>query len=186
VAADDPRFAPQDLTDGRKEHDWKTRYPRTAWAWIGFELAYLFVLLGLAPVTLYLLWHGTLQDWLSLDGTEPRAFARQGYGWVAGTLGGTVFTMKWLYHGVAHGWWNRDRLPWRLMAPHLSGALSFALLAFLASGLIGFFDQGKLRSPEFIVALGFLFGYFSDHALGALALVAKNLLGERQNSSGHN
>jgi preprotein translocase subunit Sec61beta len=178
-AGDDPRFAPRDLGDGREKWEWQSRYPRRAWLQISLELIYLFCILALAPITLFLIWRGTAQSWLSISGARSDAFARQGYAWVAGTLGGTLFAMKWLYHGVAKGWWSRDRLPWRLMAPHLSGALSFALLAFLASGLIGFFDEQRLRTPEFIVAVGFLVGYFSDQALGGLAILAKNIFGER-------
>jgi preprotein translocase subunit Sec61beta len=58
------------------------------------------------------------------------------------------------------------------------GALAFALLTFIQSGLLGFFDKESLEQPRFIIAVSFLVGYFSDNAVSALARLARHVFGE--------
>jgi hypothetical protein len=144
---------------------------------------YLVALIFLCPLLLFLFWRGSAQDWLGVEGTDAQLLKREVYAWVAGTLGGVLYTAKWLYKSVAHAWWNVDRIVWRFLTPHISGALAFALLTFLQSGLLGFFDQESLEGTRYIIAIAFLAGYFSDNAVGALSRVAGHVFGSDETGS---
>ena len=97
--------------------------------------------------------------------------------WLAGTFGGTLFAIKWLYHSVAKKMWHEDRRLWRLFTPHLSGGLGAAFLVLAASGVISVIDKTRLDSDFSVLGLGFIVGYFSDSASGKLAEVAETLFG---------
>jgi hypothetical protein len=171
-------FAPSDLTDGRKENEWKSRYSdRRAIAQIVAEGAYLWVLIAAAAVALILIWLGTPRAWLGVDWARYDTFRIYSLAWVSGTLGGTLFAVKWLYHSVGKGSWNADRLAWRLFTPHLSGGFSFALLALATSGIFEILNRELLRSSPALVGTGFLLGYFSDFTVARLYIVAEHLLG---------
>ena len=172
-----PNFAPVDLTDNRKAFDWKSKYPEEAKKQIRWECAYLLALLFLAPIALLLLWLGHPRFWLGLSEAQYPTFAHYTYAWVGGTLGGTLFDLKWLYHSVAKGLWHLERRLWRMVIPHVSGGLAFAVVLLICSGLIKVFSVGELSRPPVVITMGFMVGYFSDSAIGKLTEVANTLFG---------
>jgi hypothetical protein len=105
--------------------------------------------------------------------------------WGAGTLGGTLFAIKWLYHTVARQLWHMDRRLWRLFTPHISGGLAFGVTALIASGVIRIFDKNATNSYALLVGFGFLVGYFSDSAIAKLSEVADTLFGTSRSKEKH-
>jgi hypothetical protein len=172
-----PSFAPVDLTDGRSSFDWKSKYPDEAKKQIRWECAYLLALLFGAPVILLLLWLECPRWWFGLSATQYPTFAHYTYAWVGGTLGGTLFDLKWLYHSVAKGMWHVERRLWRMVIPHVSGGLAFAVVLLICSGLFKVFSVGELSRPPVVIITGFMVGYFSDSAIGKLTEVANTLFG---------
>lgn len=171
-------FAPHDLTDGRAENDWRSRYKESRCrAQILCEGTYLAALLLCAAAALLLVWVGTPRGWLGVDPSRYRTFAIYAYGWAGGVLGGTLFATKWLIHTVAHGYWNADRLAWRVFTPHVSGAFAFGLIALITSGVFEFLNQSVVQSAPAVVGLGLVFGYFSDFTVARLYGLARDLLG---------
>jgi hypothetical protein len=178
---DETGFAPSDLTDGRAENDWKSRYrePRAVAQIIG-EGTYLAVLLVGAALALLLVWIGTPRPWLGIGPARYVTFQSYGYAWIGGTLGGTVLAIKWLYHSIGKGIWNVDRLAWRLFTPHLSGAFAFGLIALATSGVFEILNRQLLRSGPAAVGTGFILGYFSDYTVARLYELAKHLFGDSE------
>jgi hypothetical protein len=175
----DPGFAPADLLDGRVVGDWQTRY-RGARRYIYLEAAYLLVLMAAAPTFIFLSWKGSVQRELGVAPSNYVVFAKAAYVWLGAMLGGTTFSMKWLYHVVAKGQWNADRRLWRIFTPHLSAATGFAFVALLASNLIGVLDQHTIREPAALLGISFIAGYFSDSTIAALAEFAEQYIGRRR------
>lgn len=172
-----------DLTDGREKYDWKSKWPDEARKCIRTEALYLGGLLALVvPGLLFLTWEGRAGSILGLDAQAASVFRKYALAWVAGTGGGTLFSGKWLYHSVAHGWWHEDRRLWRLFTPHMSGALAFFAIALVSSGAVRLFDQAASDSTAFLVGAGFLIGYFSDNAIAKLSEIARILFGVREKS----
>ncbi len=174
----DPGFAPDDPTDGRRVGQWKTRYsdPEAQKA-IRLEAAYAAFLLLLCPLLLLLVWIVPLSVIPSMGDEACKILCRYGFAWIGGLFGGTLYTMKWLYHVVAHGRWHRDRRLWRLLAPHLSAALAFVFICMVESGILPVFDRTVTRRPSAVVAMAFLVGYFSDTALAKMSEIAISLFG---------
>lgn len=174
----DVDFAPSDLTDDRKENEWKSRYrEKRAIVQIACESVYLGALIIATAVALILIWRGTPRSWLDVSAARYDTFRIYSFAWISGTLGGTLFAVKWLYHSLAKGFWNADRLAWRLFTPHLSGGFSFGLLALATSGVFEILNRELLRSSPAVVGIGFLLGYFSDYTVARLYKVAVDLLG---------
>jgi hypothetical protein len=175
---DEVDFAPSDLTDDRPENEWRSRYTdRRAVRQIVGEGCYLGALIVAAAAALILIWLGTPRSWLGVDAARYDTFRIYSFAWVSGTLGGTLFAVKWLYHSLGKGYWNVDRLAWRLFTPHLSGGFAFGLLALATSGVFEILNRELLRSSPAIVGVGFLLGYFSDYTVARLYNVAAHLLG---------
>jgi hypothetical protein len=200
----DPGFAPADPTDGRDYGDWKTRYSDPlAQKKIRFEAIYLFIHLALVIIVVFFvtlcsdrtaLEAASGRPKLEADGlpgikskkpepAEAGSFS-QSLHWqqllhafLGGVLGGTLLSIKWLYHVVAKNLWNIDRRLWRLFTPYLSGALALAFVVLMGSGLIVVFDQKSLGSVWVCFGLSFLVGYFSDTATAKLSEVARTLFG---------
>lgn len=174
-------FAPSDLTDGRPENDWRSRYTdRGCIIQIWCEATYLAALLAGGAFLILLVWVGTPRDWLGVSPGRYTTFSVYAYAWLSGVLGGTLFAIKWLYHTVAHGYWNADRLVWRLFTPHLSGAFAFGLIALITSSIFEVLNRDTLRAGPAVVGLGLLLGYFSDFTVARLAEFARDILGERR------
>jgi hypothetical protein len=171
-------FAPTDLTDGRKEDDWKSRYSdRWCRLQICAEAFYLVVLLYGSAFLILLVWLETPEDWLGISHNRYATFQVYAYAWLGGLLGGTLFAIKWLYHTVGKGFWNADRLAWRFFTPHLSSAFSFGLIALITSSIFQVLDQDLIRQGASVVGLSLLLGYFSDFTVARLYRLAENLLG---------
>lgn len=174
-------FAPVDLTDGRNDYEWESKWPPDAWRGIRFEGVYLTILLITLPVTTVAIWRQVPRNWLGDISSEEYDFlALRVYSIVGGILGGTLFSMKWLYHSVAHGRWHRDRRLWRFMTPMIAGGLAFAMLLLATADIVPLIDTEKLAEPQATLGVAFLVGYFSDNAIGALANFANSVLGERR------
>ncbi len=179
-------FGQADPTDGRKPFEWLSKYTdpiairKQRW-----EAIYLATLLFLMPLLMVVLWLEFPKYWFHLSDEKYAPLLKYGFAWAAGTLGGVLFDLKWLYHTVARGLWHLDRRLWRVCTPHISGGLSFFVLALISSGALRIFDSKATNSPALIVGLGFLVGYFSDSAIAKLTEVAETLFGTTRSKEKH-
>lgn len=178
--------------DYRKASEFKTRYPCRAWISISVEAVYL------AMILLVLLTH------FIFSMTPLAATSDNAYGWfmatvagptdgkrfqylliaLAGALGGSLFSVKWLVHSVAKGFWNEDRRLWRFFVPLTAAVTSVIFAAIIQSGLISLFDTNSFRNLEVAFAFGGLVGYYSDGVVGVMSNIAGALFGtvkERRN-----
>lgn len=177
-----PPSRDRQLTDERNQGQWRTRYPWPAWIQIMLELGYLVVGLILALLLLYQIAVSTHA--LNGPGLWPKMFEGAsrhtlalGAIAVGGACGGFAFALKWLYHGVAHGWWNQDRIVWRLVVPLLGGILAMFTALMIGSGLFPIFSAKITEGPRIGAAYGFFVGFFSDNLLAALQKLANQTLG---------
>ena len=150
-----------------------------------FEATYLTLIFALTPLATIAVWLRWPEDPLGIDPNRYDTFALYAYSVIGGVLGGTLFDIKWLYHSVAHGRWNRDRRLWRLMTPVIAGALAFGMLLLGTADLVPLLDTEQLRKPEAAMGVSFLIGYFSDNTIGAMARLANGLLGEQEPVKSH-
>lgn len=181
-----PGFGASDPTDNRKLLEWQSRYPVEATKEIRFEAVYLAFLLIANPWLLLAFYcHAPHYFWRFLDAPLQESVGRYGLAWIGGTLGGTLFTIKWLYHVVARELWNLDRRLWRLFTPHISGGLAFAVIALVSSGMMKIFDVKATHSPSVVVGMAFLVGYFSDNAVAKLTEIAATLFGTSRSQEKH-
>jgi hypothetical protein len=157
--------------------DWQSKYPPEARRHIWLEGAYLAILLASVPLLSLLLWLETPKRWLGLTDQRYDPILKYGLAWLGGLLGGTLFSLKWLYHSVARQIWHVDRRPWRVFTPHISGGLAFAVVALVSSGIFRVFDRGATNSKSLVVSVAFLVGYFSDSAVAKLTEIAETLFG---------
>ena len=185
-----PRPEPPDPQPPRGEHltddwfpgQWKTRYPWGAWVQISLELAYLIGGLATALSLLYQI--AVSAHAVNGPGLWPQSFQGAsrhtlalGAVAVGGACGGFAFALKWLYHGVAYGKWNSDRLIWRLVVPVLSATLALFTALMIGSSLIPLFNAKIAEGPRIGAAYGFFVGFFSDNLLAALQRLADQTLG---------
>jgi hypothetical protein len=179
-------FGQADPTDNRGLLDWKSKYSEPdARKEIRFEAIYLAVLLFGMPFVMCLLWLEIPKNWFHLSDAKYAPILKFGLAWGAGTLGGTLFAIKWLYHTVARQLWHMDRRLWRLFTPHISGGLAFGVTTLIASGVIKIFDKNATDSHPLLVGFGFLIGYFSDSAIAKLSEVADTLFGTSRSKEKH-
>lgn len=178
-------FGQADPTDARELFDWKSKYPDGASREIRREAVYLGFLLFILPVVMTLLWLEYPKYWLHLSDQKYRPLVKYGFAWASGTLGGVLFDLKWMYHSVARGLWHMDRRLWRVFTPHISGGLSFCVLALIASGTLRIFDAKATESYSLVVGLGFLVGYFSDSAVAKLTEIADTVFGTVRTKEKH-
>jgi hypothetical protein len=174
----DPGFYPADPSDDRKHYDWESRWPKNARKRIRVEAGYLSLLLALCAIAIFLVWDGHIVIWLKLKSDQYGTFERYSYAGLGGLLGGTLFAMKWLYHTVAKGLWNADRLLWRLFSPLISSGLSFAVIALALAGIFPLVDVHSLERPAADLGVAFLVGYFSDNTIAAMARLARKVFGD--------
>lgn len=97
----------------------------------------------------------------------------------SGMVGGTVFSLKWLYHSVAKEIWFKDRLWWRLSIPWMGGSLGVFASFVFAKTLGTTFDQAALNPQNLLPACGlsFLVGVFADGVLASLEKLARKIFG---------
>lgn len=170
-----PSFAPNAPTDGRLKGDWKTKYERAAITAIRLEglLVWGFLIAALGLIVLVAL--QTQVHILPISRAATTALAPYFFAFLGGFLGGTLFSMKWLYHSVARNIWNRDRRLWRVFTPLLSAGVALTIVLLCASGVLPFFGPDLVRSPPGALGLSIVFGYFSDRAFSALENVMSGL-----------
>jgi hypothetical protein len=179
-------FGQADPTDNRGLLEWRSKYEDPeARKEIRIEAVYLAVLLFGIPILMCLLWLELPKNWFHLSDAKYRPILKYALSWGAGTLGGTLFAIKWLYHTVARQLWHMDRRLWRLFTPHISGGLAFGVTALIASGVIRIFDKNATNSYALLVGFGFLVGYFSDSAIAKLSEVADTLFGTSRSKEKH-
>ncbi len=170
-------FAPDDITDKRDFYNWKSKYDKEAQKEFYWEARYLFMLLIGIPILIFIIWIKAPKNLLGITESQYKVMAKYSYAWLGGSLGGTLFCMKWLYHSVAKGLWHSDRRLWRLLTPHLSGAIAFIFVVIITARIIPIFDPLSLSTPPMCISIGFFVGYFSDNAIAKLTAVADTLLG---------
>lgn len=179
-------FGQADPTDNRDVLDWKSKYADPdARKEIRQEAGYLGVLLLGAPVAILILWLRWPQTWLGIPDQRYNVVLRYGLAWVAGTLGGAIFDLKWLYHVVARQLWHQDRRLWRIFTPHISGGVAFGVVALVESDLIRIFDRTIMSRSVAVVGLSFLIGYFSDSSIAKLTELADTLFGTTRSREKH-
>lgn len=167
-----------DLTDGRPKGDWKSRYDEDCHKYILWEKKYLIVLLS-ACIVFPLLIGIAINDciWgLSCGFGNLKIYA---FAFFGGTLGGTLFAVKWLVHSIAKNTWNLDRRLWRIFTPLLSGSLAFVVILLISSDLFSAKSDTNTSALTIHKAygIGFLVGYFSDNAIGKLTEIAQVFFG---------
>lgn len=177
-----PQGQEERLTDDRSPGQWETRYPRNAWIQIIIELVYLVSGLCLGLLFLYqiaIAAHAANGPslWPKIFDGASRHTLALGSVAIGGACGGFAFALKWLYHSVAHGWWNRDRIVWRFVVPLLSGTLALFTALMIGSGFIPIFSSKITEGPRMGAAYGFFVGFFSDNLLAALQKFADQTLG---------
>lgn len=157
-------------TDERNQGEWTSRYhnPVTR-RWQIIEAVYVFIMVVLAFVALVLNYNGCFQQWLNIPEDKKLYFSRIVTCAISGMLGGSIFDMKWFYKSVAHGFWNEDRVYWRIFTPIISLSFAFCLACIFKDNIVVYGDGFSAAT------LGFLAGYFSDEAVGKMAEVAKVL-----------
>ena len=170
-------FAPSAPQDSRDKGDWESRYNTDAKKHIRIETAYLLILLLLTFLGVFAVWIDLPQKYLGLLENKNIALKVYGYSLLGGLLGGTLFSLKYLYHSVARAIWNIDRRLWRTLTPLLSAALAFANIVLMRSGLFSVFDVEALNSGTLVFAISFLAGYFSDSAIAKFAEIANTIFG---------
>ncbi len=180
-----PQFAPADPLDRRRPLEWESKYPAEANKQITKEAWYLGVLLFLPPILLTVLALIDIRELLPISEANAMLLTHAISAWLAGTLGGTLFTIKWLYHSVAKQIWNIDRRLWRIFTPHVSGALAFAVQMLAYSGILRIIDPVSISTAPAVIGISFLIGYFSDSALAKLREIAETLFGATARSHEH-
>lgn len=163
--------------DGRKELDWKSRWPKEAINHICFDAIFVGVILLFTLVMIFLIWRGTAFSILAGDcqTCSIKRFNQFALFYFGGMLGGTMFGIKYLYKVVARGYWNLDRRLWRIFTPFLAGVLALAIGSLIDSGMLGL--SMKSSSSTFYFSLGFISGYFADSALAKMQEVANTVFG---------
>ncbi len=164
-------------TDERKKGEWKSRYSDTpARKRQIVEAVYIFAMVVLSFVILLLNYNGCFQELFCIPKEKQLYFSRIVTCSVCGLLGGSIFDMKWFYKSVAHGFWNEDRVYWRVFTPIISLSFAFCLACIFRENIVVYGDGFSAAT------LGFLAGYFSDEAVGKMAEVAKVLFNTNQKS----
>lgn len=175
-----------DFSDGREPGDYDTKYPPTAWRQITAEAVYL-LLLSLVcaghAVALVADASSVVRFYLGLIGiAPPGSFQIEAVRlWLvvffSGILGANVFALKWLYHTVGWGIWNRDRIVWRVFVPLQGGLLAVFTGCMILAGIIPLLNAGMFSRCVTAAGYGFFVGLFADNFVAALQKLANSLLG---------
>lgn len=157
-------------TDGRGRDQWASRYPTPVKCQIWAEAAFVTIVLLGALTGIYLTWNGYLPRLLGCATCSGDALQRYLYFFFAGLLGNILFGGKYLYHVVAHGYWNQDRRLWRVLSPILAASVAVMVAVAIDSGMLGV--AFRVGSHASCVAMGFFSGYFADKALAKMTEIA--------------
>lgn len=166
--------------DGRPLGDWVSAYSECI-NYIKAEGLYIAVLLISSAIFLFFAWKGTIGEWLGIEARYSTLLPYI-YAFLAGLIGGTLFTLKWLYHSIARKRWHLDRLMWRLFTPWMSAFFATIMYVMMTSGLISAFDGDSLASGKTAFSMGFLVGYFSDSAMSKFREIANTIFGTSTSS----
>jgi len=166
-----------DPTDGRMPYEWCSGYHSRAWREIWLEAFYLFILLILSHFLIFATWKGWISSYLSITAEQSLTLKRYGYYVASGMLGGAAFATKHLYRSVARGRWHQDRRIWRLKSPLIGMSIALIIGAMADASLIT--KQIPFSGPAF-VSIGFLAGYFADHAVAKMHEVAQVIFGKSE------
>ena len=176
--AHDPNASTAEPTDGRQQYEWQSKYPKDAMQIIRFESIYLFILLLMSLLGILLTWNRYLENFLfNPEILDPKIFRIYSYYCFAGLLGGTTFSIKYMYRVVARGYWHLDRQIWRLLSPFMSISISFAVGTLISASYIGSDTIKFSHSAASAIGIGFLVGYFADQAIGKMYEIAMVLFG---------
>jgi len=104
----------------------------------------------------------------------------------AGLIGGSVFSLKWLYHSVANDLWHKDRFLWRVSVPLMGGVLGVFVTYLFARTLGTSFSPTSFKVEFVLPACGFSFlvGIFADGAIASLEKLARSIFGTLENFNG--
>lgn len=165
-------------TDERIQGKWESRYKeKRVWVIQIIEAIYLLFVVITAFIALFLNYVDVLESWLNIPDKKQYYFSRMCTCTICGLLGGAVFDIKWFYKAIAHGFWNVDRIYWRIFTPVISLSFAFCLACVFSDNIIVHGDGFSAAT------LGFLAGYFSDEAAGKMAEVAKVLFNTNKKAS---
>ena len=161
-----------------------SRYPSRAWVQISIELSYLIIVLMLALFVLFSAAITIVTDrtsWATVQILGTSHSNRTLLLWLlialSGVCGGATFSLKWLYHSVAKGFWNQDRIIWRFATPIISAIIAVFTGAMITSDIIPFMSDTSLENPVTCLGFGFFIGWFSDNLLAKLRNYADKLFG---------
>lgn len=164
-------------TDGRKQHDWESKYPECAQKEMKKEAIYIAIILIIAFSLLIFIVGGLIDKVGNLIGLEAKKTASlEGViiYFFSGLLGGTIFGLKYFYRVVSRGYWSQDRKYWRFFSPWISACVAFVVGCMVLSGYI---NATQTQSFAAEICVGFITGYFADEAVGKMSEVATALFG---------
>lgn len=151
--------------DGREKGSYESRYKnKECQKKIKRDAVYISVLLALSMILIFLNFLNLFENILGLSGNKSIIFHKVVYCVTSGLLGGSTFGMKYFYRVVARGFWNEDRVYWRIFSPWIAVALSIVMAAIMIKDVSS--------SSALAITIGFLTGYFSDEAVSKMYDVA--------------
>lgn len=151
--------------DGREKGSYESRYKnKECQKKIKRDALYISILLALSMILIFLNFLNFFENILGLSGDKSIIFHKVVYCVTSGLLGGSTFGMKYFYRVVARGFWNEDRVYWRIFSPWIAVALSIVIAAIMIKDVSS--------SSALAITIGFLTGYFSDEAVSKMYDVA--------------
>lgn len=151
--------------DGREKGSYESRYKnKECQKKIKRDALYISILLALSLILIFLNFLNFFENILGLSGDKSIIFHKVVYCVTSGLLGGSTFGMKYFYRVVARGFWNEDRVYWRIFSPWIAVALSIVMAAIMIKDVSS--------SSALAITIGFLTGYFSDEAVSKMYDVA--------------
>ncbi len=157
------------LYDNRELYDYKSRYSDCKpTQWQKKEAIYLGILLFLGLFLVVLNYLDALYYAFCLvsKNVDYSLCKKMCYSAIFGFLGGVTFDIKFFYRSVARGFWNEDRVFWRIFTPWLSIVLALVMAAVLNKTVIE-------SNVSMSICIGFFSGYFSDDAIAKMHDVAQ-------------
>lgn len=173
---------PAAKTDGREPGNWQPRYEGEAANQICHEAIYVAVVFVVLLLLIGALLFGGAHDVLKIGASSEAKVVPVALALLGGALGGTMFSMKWLYHSVAKFSWNADRRLWRYFTPALSGGGALCVVLLSISGVLPLFGPDVVQTDAGALGVSVVLGYFSDRVFSALEGFAKQNIGTSKDS----